>query len=698
MQCAAATAVITATSLAGEISPCVALTVFIVFLRLISVMISMVRVHFFFFRFNVQSKSMALSALHDNVYIIGTIMCVSLLCILLSLVLHFRQHFKCQSCCPSTSGKMVVSSRSSSLRPRSSSLAQMAINVKESRLQCLCGTHDGDDFDFFPMAFFLYLILIIFICLLLSARFVMMYMNDAWHESVVRIIYPSIDDLTTISFESNDNEQLLMMFIDYAVIYLTMVMSLMESLFNFYRFYTTLMTTKKLILVTTQDVIKHYLIYSLIFAVLYVVVIHIYFWLFPILILVHCVFGIYCIAGFASTLITSYTNFVGLGASVNEANQQVLRSVYFMRKISFKCTVLQSVYLSLFMLIYHINFNLIIIYLPILWSLTSFIFALNFVRNREAVQHRWHALTCAKKKGKTLQMPLEHVKTVSADPSPVINTKPPAIETETMKHVSFNSPENNAAPATKHVSFGTTNTNRKDSNTVSEQNQQMALDHKPRALSAGSDGGISIRIIKPFAPLPIDVPVMPVEPQRSVTNRSNRAQSSPHSDQNSPYTPSSASMKHRPDKHHLTFKDMANDTMRSYQGQQRPGMGRHLSGMSGHSLELTQQMSGFEMSMFTETDVGGTKLEEYNRHLAGEAMHQDVLMTTPQMRSKAPSNRELPQLDIDGSNPTVKHLGDRIIKSSSHHEHKLDAVQLTLQLGLLKKFGFNVNRIEKSIK
>eukprot|EP01084_Bolivina_argentea_P007840 14716_1 len=140
------------------------------------------------------------------------------------------------------------------------------------------------------------------------------------------------------------------------------------------------MSTKKLKTVSTRKLFSKFRVFAFIFCVLFILQIHLWYWIFPVIIVLFCVFNFYCTFKFAAMLIKQYKLFIGLECIAMKADaQDMLRSSIFSKYVSLICCVLQSVNLSLFLIMYNVN---IIYYLPILWAISCFILALNFVRNR----------------------------------------------------------------------------------------------------------------------------------------------------------------------------------------------------------------------------------------------------------------------------------------------------------------------------
>ena len=135
---------------------------------------------------------------------------------------------------------------------------------------------------------------------------------------VVRDLYnnhniPSLDALHRIPQNSTNTTNAVICFLlDYILVYGTMILAIWESLFSFYRYYTTKISSNTCQLVSTSQVLIRFVVYIVIFVILFSFQMQIYYWIFPIIILLHAVFNFYCNILFASILITKYKHFLGL--------------------------------------------------------------------------------------------------------------------------------------------------------------------------------------------------------------------------------------------------------------------------------------------------------------------------------------------------------------------------------------------------
>lgn len=100
--------------------------------------------------------------------------------------------------------------------------------------------------------------------------------------------------------------------LDHILIYGIMLLSIWESLFSFYRYYTTFIATKKFQEASTSKVMKRFPIFAVIFTILFMIEMHLYYFVCPITILFFISFNFYCTLKFASMLIERYKVFIGM--------------------------------------------------------------------------------------------------------------------------------------------------------------------------------------------------------------------------------------------------------------------------------------------------------------------------------------------------------------------------------------------------
>ena len=166
------------------------------------------------------------------------------------------------------------------------------------------------------------------LCIILICKF---FLDPAFNEieqpqdillsnKVVRNLHynhnlPSMDSLHTIPHYQTDSTKnytaLICFILDYILVYGTMTLSIWESLFSYYRYYTTKISSNSCQLVSTSQVLFRFLIYIVIFVTLYTIQMQLYYWIFPLLIILHCGFNIYCNTAFAAILISKYKHFLG---------------------------------------------------------------------------------------------------------------------------------------------------------------------------------------------------------------------------------------------------------------------------------------------------------------------------------------------------------------------------------------------------
>ena len=89
-------------------------------------------------------------------------------------------------------------------------------------------------------------------------------------------------------------------FTDFLLCYLVLALSILESLFNFYRYYTTQWASDHVFHASHTAILRWFSIYSISFTTLWALHRHIYYWLFPLLIAAHSTFNLFCICLFAA--------------------------------------------------------------------------------------------------------------------------------------------------------------------------------------------------------------------------------------------------------------------------------------------------------------------------------------------------------------------------------------------------------------
>ena len=176
---------------------------------------------------------------------------------------------------------------------------------------CCLIPRENEDFDFFPAAFLFYSIFLMLLSILVTTVQILDITTNG----------QTLTAATLFSFRSNHQSLLLheveinsakdlsitLCITDYALIYGVMVLALWQSLFSFYRYYTTMRSLVSMDRTPTSRVLLLFSIYALTFTLLFLSMIHIYYFLFPVVVLLHFVFNLYCSYIFSSALIKKYT-------------------------------------------------------------------------------------------------------------------------------------------------------------------------------------------------------------------------------------------------------------------------------------------------------------------------------------------------------------------------------------------------------
>ena len=94
--------------------------------------------------------------------------------------------------------------------------------------------------------------------------------------------------------------------IDWIICYGILIVSVWESLFSFYRYYTTLFISSRFFQAPIKEIFKYFICYAIPFCILFTLQMHVYYFLFPIIILMHWTFNIFSTWKFAQILVASY--------------------------------------------------------------------------------------------------------------------------------------------------------------------------------------------------------------------------------------------------------------------------------------------------------------------------------------------------------------------------------------------------------
>eukprot|EP00485_Elphidium_margaritaceum_P002836 CAMPEP_0202699550 /NCGR_PEP_ID=MMETSP1385-20130828/12784_1 /ASSEMBLY_ACC=CAM_ASM_000861 /TAXON_ID=933848 /ORGANISM="Elphidium margaritaceum" /LENGTH=749 /DNA_ID=CAMNT_0049356525 /DNA_START=136 /DNA_END=2385 /DNA_ORIENTATION=- len=276
-------------------------------------------------------------------------------------------------------------------RERRNGIVDAHMNLQTQRRRyccCVLDSVDGEEFDFYPIAFLVYIGWMAVLSILVICA-------EVWQDSTFEFEFKldpghhSMDDSHAIGVNEH--------FIDYVLIYGVMVSSLAESFFSYYRFYTTMMVSRLLVNISTTAVCKRFSLYMALFCVLYVCAMHLFYFVFPLILVLFIVFNVFCVVKFSLDLLQRLRPLVDTQDStvvLSGPNEDLYRSVLFMRNISLICCLLRCICLAFFLITYNVD---AIYLLPMLWAISVLLFAMNFIRNRRCVQHlkiQWQQRCC----------------------------------------------------------------------------------------------------------------------------------------------------------------------------------------------------------------------------------------------------------------------------------------------------------------
>lgn len=216
-------------------------------------------------------------------------------------------------------------------------------------------------------------------------------------------------------------------FIIYGLITIAMVW---EMLFSYYRYYSTIVSAKYFYQINLSKVLKSFSIHIMIFVTLLIIQTQFYFWSLPIVILYYFVTNIFWINKVAQLLISSYeqlTESLNTDFKLNQFQTDLIHCVKIMRKLSMISSVLSTINIIAFTVIYNMK---IVYYFPIIWSLSILSFVFNFVRNRQYLNEKccFYSSFCRKIPSITRLISSPDVESDDSLPSTVLQLAPTTSE------------------------------------------------------------------------------------------------------------------------------------------------------------------------------------------------------------------------------------------------------------------------------
>eukprot|EP01083_Nonionella_stella_P029874 82097_1 len=274
---------------------------------------------------------------------------------------HYRRHFRwhCSKCSKTAPERFISPSNDNQQM-------NFVTNAKETISGFMLSPIDGEEFDFFPVSFLLFLTLLILLHIVLITLCILD--NESFKPSKL-----SIDEFRIL---------------DYVLMYSMVIVSVWVSLFSFHRYLTTLISTKRISAVPSYKGSVHiFSLYTVIFVALYLIQIHFYYWSFPLVIVLFFVFNIYCSYHASAMLIEQYKRFLEHidsqlhDVTINMNHNMLNRRIAFTKYVSLACCLLYTMDLSVFLIVYNHYPMDIIRYLSMSWRISSFMFSLHFIRN-----------------------------------------------------------------------------------------------------------------------------------------------------------------------------------------------------------------------------------------------------------------------------------------------------------------------------
>eukprot|EP01084_Bolivina_argentea_P145816 255487_1 len=225
------------------------------------------------------------------------IVTTSIMIISLCILLHYSQHFRCQSC-NANHHRQFNTNRLKNMftsDARSSSITRASIKTPLAealtfRFHWCCTTNADEEFDFFPLSFLLYMIYILILSCLILFKYICeetTAFNSYYHNDTSYHIYNIYITKLTFNHIFHTSSINLSSYIDWIIYILIIFAMIWESLFGYYRYYTTISSAKFCSSLTFMDVFKHFVAYSIVYTILFIIQTQIYYFLFPFIILIY---------------------------------------------------------------------------------------------------------------------------------------------------------------------------------------------------------------------------------------------------------------------------------------------------------------------------------------------------------------------------------------------------------------------------
>ena len=248
---------------------------------------------------------------------------------------------------------------------------------------------DEEEFNWVPLSFIFYIIIQILLCIFIAA---IQYTNQ---ENIIEFEM----DFSSHPLISGNTRPKTQNVMDYILAYSTMILSIWDSFVSFHRYHTTQKSTL-LQDITVLNVIKPFSLYMIIFTSLFVIQMHLFFYIFPLIITMHFAFNIFLSFRFTSIVIRQYASLSKsaenkrLSVSGMEDVILLIKSMYFLFKLALVYVTLQCISLIIVTVSFDTN---TMYFLPIFWCLSTSVYSLNFIRNKRYFAN----MKCCKRAKKT---------------------------------------------------------------------------------------------------------------------------------------------------------------------------------------------------------------------------------------------------------------------------------------------------------
>ena len=226
-----------------------------------------------------------------------------------------------------------------------------------------------ESFDVFPMAFGLHVlyVLILSFWILLEWIFCDKIVFNIHNNMLYS--WENVNRIYIIKYNIRDS----------ILVYNILIVSLWESFAYFYRYYSTSYCSKHLVFVPFKRLFRKYCKRYLIwYSIVFILIIHIFYYLSPLLIIINIGFNVFCTNKFIGLILKQYSIDNSKSNKLTHMQSEIHSNCDYMKRFSYISISMTAIYQTLFF----VYGSCLMIFIPTLVGVSVFFWTLTFARNR----------------------------------------------------------------------------------------------------------------------------------------------------------------------------------------------------------------------------------------------------------------------------------------------------------------------------